>query len=147
MQGNNKVLNFKKPTDNNTPAFRLDSNKHKNYRHNLYTMYVYSNIRILLFQIYELGVGVGSGPAAHGVDAEVLVVHVDAEEAALAPVRAPGVAADPVLDATRLVNTPTSDHDDVVGGMILTLFVLLLVTENDAAVISIELSGLRVQVT
>ena len=36
-----------------------------------------------------LGVGIWGRPAAHIVDAEVVVVHVDAEEAALAPVSAP----------------------------------------------------------
>ncbi len=42
------------------------------------------------------GGGIRGGPAAHVVDAEVVVVHVDAKEAAFAPVRAPGVAANPV---------------------------------------------------
>lgn len=62
----------------------------------------------------ERGVGVGGGPAAHVVDAEVIVVHVDAKEAAFTPVRAPRISANPILQAGG-VNTPAYDGDNVVA--------------------------------
>ncbi len=62
----------------------------------------------------ERGIGVGGGPAAHVVYAKVVVVHIDAEEAAFTPVSAPGVAADPILQTGR-VDTPADDRDDVVA--------------------------------
>ena len=52
-------------------------------------------------------------PRARVLDAEVLTSHLDLGEAALAPVRAPAVAEEPVV-AVRRVAAPADDREDVV---------------------------------
>ncbi len=61
---------------------------------------------------HSSGLGVG-GDAGHAVvlDVKVVGVHLHAEEAVLAPVGAPGVAADPELNA---VLNAVADHRDFV---------------------------------
>lgn len=55
----------------------------------------------------------GDTGSAVGLDGEVVGVHLNSEEATLAPVGAPGVSADPVLSVGSLVEAP-SDHGDLV---------------------------------
>jgi len=54
----------------------------------------------------------GSGPDAVCLYGEVVLVHGDPEEAVLAPVGAPGVAANPVL--LTLLVPPPAHHTDLV---------------------------------
>ena len=49
----------------------------------------------------------GIGPNAGGLDAQVVLVHLDPEEAVLTPVGSPAVAANPELFAEILSNNRT----------------------------------------
>jgi hypothetical protein len=69
-------------------------------------LYISNNLKSCCFRV-DVSVDLGSGPDAGRLDAEVVFVHLDAEEAVLAPVRAPAVAADPVLASGK---QPVSTH-------------------------------------